>query len=177
MANSQVTDISLDSQLVPCRVCDAEKQVSEFYPRQIKSDRSSGECKECTKSRIRKNRAENIDYYRSYDRMRYRESEERREHCHAAGRTTPMSVRVEKQRAKRKEDGNLRHNARQKVARAVAKGQIKKMDECFFCGTGQSLQAHHEDYTKPLDVFWLCPKCHGKLHTVTGDFHRDGASK
>ena len=24
--------------------------------------------------------------------------------------------------------------------------------------------AHHEDYSKPYDVVWLCPPCHRNLH-------------
>ena len=175
MADVSVTEPVVDSQLVPCRVCGESKLTTEYYPQQVKKDRSSGECKECTCKRVRQNRNDKAEYYRSYDRMRYRESDERKAHCHAAGKRTPMSVRVEKQRQKRKSDGYLRHNARQKVSRAIAKGQLKKHDECFFCGASDGLQAHHHDYSKPLDVFWLCTSCHGKLHTVNGDFHRDGA--
>lgn len=150
-----------------CKSCELEKGVNDFYV----SNQST--CKECVKAGVRKNRAENIDYYRSYDRLRYRESDERKAHCQAMGKSIPMSVRVERQRERRRSDDGLRSNARQKVSRAIGKGQSKKHTNCFFCDSTDSLQAHHHDYSKPLDVFWLCAKCHGKLHTVTGDFHRD----
>lgn len=28
----------------------------------------------------------------------------------------------------------------------------------------KNLQAHHEDYSKPLDVRWACRKCHLESH-------------
>lgn len=30
---------------------------------------------------------------------------------------------------------------------------------CKVCGKNKS-EAHHEDYTKPLDIIWLCKKHH-----------------
>jgi ribosomal protein S27AE len=49
-----------------------------------------------------------------------------------------------------------------RVSRALAKGVLKKQN-CQHCGRADS-QAHHEDYSKPLDVMWLCSTCHGALH-------------
>lgn len=34
---------------------------------------------------------------------------------------------------------------------------------CNFCDNPES-QMHHEDYTKPLEVIWLCRDCHLELH-------------
>lgn len=34
---------------------------------------------------------------------------------------------------------------------------------CLECGSKKS-QMHHEDYSRPLDVMWLCRPCHMKRH-------------
>ena len=56
------------------------------------------------------------------------------------------------------------------VEAAMESGEIKKPDVCDVCGKpasgvgGSALQAHHDDYNKPLDVQWLCKRCHMKKH-------------
>lgn len=51
---------------------------------------------------------------------------------------------------------------RDAVRKAVAKGALVCMP-CEKCGA-QPAHAHHEDYSKPLDVVWLCPTHHADLH-------------
>lgn len=53
--------------------------------------------------------------------------------------------------------------ARDAVQRAVARGDLNRQP-CERCGNPKS-EAHHEDYTKPLDVIWLCRRHHGERHT------------
>ena len=52
--------------------------------------------------------------------------------------------------------------ARQAVARAVADGRLTRLP-CAVCGSEQ-VQGHHPDYTKPLDVAWLCSRHHAAAH-------------
>ena len=48
--------------------------------------------------------------------------------------------------------------AHQAVIRAIKNGVIKRMP-CVICGATKT-HGHHEDYNKPLEVIWLCPKHH-----------------
>jgi hypothetical protein len=60
-------------------------------------------------------------------------------------------------------------NANRVVNAAVEAGVINRPDECQGCGRKASetrLSAHHHDYTKPLDVIWLCAACHRPIDKV-----------
>ena len=46
-------------------------------------------------------------------------------------------------------------------------GRVEEMP-CVVCGATSHIHGHHEDYSKPLDVLWLCPKHHVGLHKLKG---------
>lgn len=56
----------------------------------------------------------------------------------------------------------LRYKARATVNNALARGEICR-SPCELCGN-QSSEAHHDDYTKPLSIRWLCRKHHLEWH-------------
>ncbi len=41
---------------------------------------------------------------------------------------------------------------------------IQKPSECQGCGKKIKVEAHHRDYTKQLEVMWLCKLCHEQEH-------------
>ncbi len=47
---------------------------------------------------------------------------------------------------------------------AIKRGDVEKPDVCQECGAGGRIHGHHEDYSKPLEVDWLCATCHAKRH-------------
>ena len=55
-----------------------------------------------------------------------------------------------------------RMNARFKLRRAVVSGRLTRQ-ACERCGAPDT-EAHHSDYSRPLDVQWLCPACHRAKH-------------
>lgn len=59
-------------------------------------------------------------------------------------------------------DNREKRAAHQAIGYAIRSGKIKRQP-CEKCGNGKS-QAHHEDYGKPLEVKWLCAKCHKMEH-------------
>lgn len=62
--------------------------------------------------------------------------------------------------------------AQAKVDKAVRTGRMTRPETCEMCGEspppmkdGRSrIQGHHEDYTKPMEVQWLCQPCHHRVH-------------
>lgn len=76
------------------------------------------------------------------------------------------------------------HHARYMVNEAVKHGRIRRPMSCALCKTipgfgtdGRSLiHAHHIDYTAPLDIEWLCAKCH-RMETVMPRGERNGQAK
>lgn len=55
--------------------------------------------------------------------------------------------------------------AKDAVYRAVLNGTLTRPHTCTLC-LNVDVEAHHEDYSKPLDVLWLCPRHHAELHRV-----------
>lgn len=60
-------------------------------------------------------------------------------------------------------------DARRCVYYAVKGGILIKPLLCEICGENKPLQGHHEDYTKPLEVKWLCRTCHCQQHNKLMD--------
>jgi ribosomal protein S27AE len=53
------------------------------------------------------------------------------------------------------------------VQTAVRRKKIQKPSCCQRCGQpfpAGKLQAHHHDYSRPLNVSWYCDKCHKAVH-------------
>lgn len=57
-----------------------------------------------------------------------------------------------------------RRLAHQSVQTAVRNGTLIAMP-CSVCGSAKT-HAHHDDYSKPLDVEWLCHMHHMERHTM-----------
>ena len=59
---------------------------------------------------------------------------------------------------------------RHQVFIALKKGLLKR-ESCEFCGISKT-EAHHKDYSKPLQVNWVCKEHHINLH-YGGSNHED----
>lgn len=46
--------------------------------------------------------------------------------------------------------------------RAIKSGKIMRPNSCSQCNVECKPDGHHEDYNKPLEVIWICRKCHSR---------------
>jgi len=123
-----------------------------------------GKCKECTKSDVRKNRSEKADYYRAYDARRFQEDPRVRERSARYAATEAGKVSRRKSRKKWVAAHPDRRAAHIILGNAVRDGRVSKPSECAICGSGGRIHGHHEDYSLPLVVKWLCAQCHVNTH-------------
>ena len=146
-----------------CFKCLVSKELSEFYAHAAMTDGLLGKCKECTRRDVKESRARNIERVLAYDRKRSRDPERirsSREACKRAAAADPERYKgYKRQHAERHPE---RVSARQQVATAVRYGRLVKTP-CVVCGDPKS-QGHHEDYSKPMEVVWLCTRHHMERH-------------
>lgn len=133
-----------------CFKCHETKMLTEFYKHPRMSDGHLGKCKECAKKDAHRWRRES-EHPREYDRKRYHQNPARRAH------TAKVAAAWAAKYPERRKAQNAIHNA-------IRDGRLIKADECKTCGSTGRLHGHHDDYSKPLDVRWLCVPCHARHH-------------
>jgi hypothetical protein len=131
-----------------CRRCGQKKPLTEFYAHPFMADGHLNYCKDCKRVEATLRRDANLGEARLRQRRRYQLSKSN-------------GQKREWQRRKRQKNP-LKYKAYNAVARAVASGKLVPKP-CAVCGDLPT-EAHHHDYSKPLEVNWLCQKHHLELH-------------
>lgn len=145
-----------------CFKCSQNKHLSEFYKHPQMKDGHLNKCKDCTRKDTISNRNKNIEYYREYEKKRSdlpHRVQARREYAKTEkGRNA--GNRAKKRYILRNPEKTQAHR---KLNNSLRSKKITKPSHCECCGKhSKRIEGHHEDYTKPLDVEWLCPSCHAK---------------
>jgi len=106
-------------------------------------------CKNCTTARVRKDRRLNPN---ARLRDKVRSIQEHRKKLNA-----------ETCRKNRQENPE-KYKAQSALGNAVRDRLIIRPSICTTCNQEKKLVGHHEDYSKPLDVIWMCHLCHARHH-------------
>lgn len=116
---------------------------------------------------------------RQRDRERYRNDPVRRETTLARSREY-----IDADRGRRNEVARAwghanreKTRAQNRARRALKKGLIERgpCERLEEGGCTGMAQMHHDDYEKPLEVRWLCPRHHGAVHVELRDAgHEEG---
>jgi hypothetical protein len=144
-----------------CIKCGELKEIIEFYRHTGMTDGHLNKCKRCCRIDSISNRRSKIEYYKAYDRNRG-DLPHRKKARDEYNKTDAYKKSHATSNAKWSRKNKYKKKSHCRVKRAVYAGKIQKQP-CLICGS-ENVQAHHEDYSKPLDVIWLCSSCHAKRH-------------
>jgi len=130
-----------------CSSCKVEKSESDFQIRRESKDGLTFACKACLKIR---------DKNRDNDSRR----QKRREY---------QKTEAGKQAHKRAMDAYhkrypMKYASHVITGNAIRDGKLIQASECSVCKSTEKIEGHHDDYTKPLEVRWLCESCHKEWH-------------
>ena len=133
-----------------CRTCAAYKPAADFYASQ------PAKCKPCVRARVTAHREANIEKIREYDRQRG-----------FHGRPGYAA------------EYKAKHPERRQVhillGNAVRSGRILPWPVCAVPECSDKPEAHHPDYSAPLDVVWLCPAHHKQTHALMRSINKKAA--
>lgn len=143
-----------------CFKCKKVKPLGKFYAHPMMSDGHLNKCIDCAKADVAARvveKSKDPDWLAAErERHRLKQANYRK-----LGVATPVSKEARKRWAKRNPH---KIKAQRQAHQAVRSGKIKRKKKCEGCGKQKRLQMHHDDYSKPLDVQFLCSGCHGKAH-------------
>lgn len=146
-----------------CRECNQEKPLTNFYKHAKMADGHLNKCVECVKARVLKHREANLEKIQAYDK-------ERGNLPHRVkARKEYMKTEAGKQARKRasavqKKRYPMAYAAHVITGNAIRDGKLTQASNCSVCNSTEKIEGHHDDYTKPLEVRWLCKKCHKEWH-------------
>jgi hypothetical protein len=167
-----------------CSKCGEEKAVGAFYRRRAASDGLTSQCRACTDQYQRdiherrkldpeyaarkaaaKKRYKVTQKGKEADR-RYRQSEPGKKAARRQAISPTGVVRRRAAIAHQRITHPEKHRARVAVYYHRKVGNLVPLP-CQQCGGTDTLHAHHRDYSRPLDVTWLCERCHVLEHRRT----------
>jgi uncharacterized protein with von Willebrand factor type A (vWA) domain len=134
-----------------CCKCKKERPLTDFVIDASKKHTPKYACKFCDNARAREYQRKNLKKIRErkakYDKENYLKRQETTRLLH---KNDPVKAL-----------------ARKIYRRALVAGEIVR-GVCEVCGS-KKVHGHHEDYTKPLAVHWLCSVHHGERHRLLPD--------
>ena len=165
-----------------CIKCGKRKPVSMFprYKNRKGILLHNHKCKDCTnaykhehylnnmqvyKDRAKKFHEDNHDEYIQYLRKYYRENKEELLEKAKIYVSSHREMSRDRCRRWRNNPANfIKNKAHSAVSHALRNGSLLRPTSCSICGRECKPEAHHEDYSKPLDVVWVCKQCHENTH-------------
>ena len=183
-----------------CKGCKKEKFIYEFWSAPGTKDGKRGKCIECLKNenleRYKEKKEEwseqrkeyyrkNAEYIKKKTKKWQQENKEKvkiynkiyyknltnKQYENALKRKREFEKTQKGRESAKKYRQGQKWIARYTFRNAIRDGKIEKKDVCSFCMSKERVEGHHADYSKPLEITWVCRKCHSALHKALKERH------
>lgn len=152
-----------------CKTCGERKALDDFYKCAAARDGREGTCKACRVARDADWQRQNPDRVATKVGRWRKSNPDRVSGYNKKFRQERPEVAADNA-ARYKERHPEKASASRRVREAVERGHLEKPDCCEDCGgefPPDRLDGHHDDYSRPLEVRWLCRQCHVDRHAAT----------
>ena len=129
-----------------CYKCGEVKSLEFYHKDKTRGDGVCSRCSECERRRRKERTEKNPETSKETSKRYYHLHKKEKSEYHKTWRA----------------ENWFKANAHKAVRNAITLGYLKKQP-CQECGSKNS-DAHHPDYTKPLEVMWLCRRHHMREH-------------
>lgn len=161
----------MDHRVKQCIHCKQFLPLSSYSVERRLKDGLSSLCRQCNSVASARSRLKNKETKNARERARYHEPKERARRLAKNRKYSATYVRpaLTKEELREKELKHRLRNPEKCKARAAFKWAVKSgkitRQPCEVCGAPKG-EGHHDDYSKPFEVQWLCRKHHMELHRV-----------
>ncbi len=157
-----------------CNRCKEEKAFKDFYKNTFTKTGKSTHCKECIKEKMRVYYGANKEASCATKNAWYAKNKESaRKKIYAWKAQNPKYMvhwhaQNREKHAKNVKAWRARHphyvECHKEYNLAIRSGMLIKPENCMLCNKEGKVEGHHHNYSKPLDVVWVCTKCHRDIH-------------
>jgi hypothetical protein len=159
-----------------CFKCGEIKPLNSFYTHKQMADGHLNKCKECAKLDSFGRTLDEINKRKERDRNRSNAKERIKKNRERLLQNPEKYKKNCQQKNEWAKKNKHKRNAHCKVARALLHGVLIRPNKCEKCGEIKAIEAHHDDYAKPLEVKWLCIECHNERHKELREIERQNAN-
>jgi hypothetical protein len=163
-----------------CKGCKIEKSLDLFHKQPKTIDGHVNFCIACVSYKRKIFRQNNKDLLSEREKKRAKNPDRIAKHKEYLKKyllTDKGKIARDKSLRNYNERYPLKKAAHILTSRAIRHGKLINPKICSVCNSTNLIQAHHDDYTKPIDVRWLCLSCHFEWHKKNKPIYGDEQTK
>ena len=142
-----------------CPKCKTDKESLSFHKSRSRKDGLKCWCKDCCRKyqQSKAGKEASRRYNQTKAGKKTKQRADQKHYQTEAGKETSR-----KSDCKQRQLHPERIKARKAIYNAIRLGRLIRPDHCEMCFIVCRPEGHHEDYSKQLEVDWLCTECHNK---------------